>query len=203
LYIPGDPKEDRRQTKTSSDESQVFNNKKRKRDDKKSKLDPNLKAMQGHLFQLLRPLVSTHTDIRDALARTKCGDIDGFERVLSMVEGAVRNGLDRAEESAASETPLVEVETVAVQEMTPKQRTEAIYTRPWWVCQPHIRPLPEEAIKLGSLQLSKKKKAAMLALNEVTETKSDPIQRSDQYDGQSTPSHDSSNDVPKAALVCG
>lgn len=202
LYIPGDPKEDLRQTKTSSDENQVVNNKKRKRDDRKSKLDPNLKAMQGHLFQLLRPLVSTHTDIRDALARTKCGDIDGFERVLAMVEAVVRDELDRAEESMGEVSEAVEVEAAAEQELTPKQRTEAIYKRPWWVCQPYIRPLPEEAIKLGSLQLSKKK-AAKLAVNEVAETKNDPVQRSDQYEEQSRPSHDSSNDLRKAALVCG
>ncbi|KAI1619626.1 tRNA-dihydrouridine synthase 1 [Exophiala viscosa] len=203
LYIPGDPKESSEQKKTESDENQPVNNKKRKRgDDKKFKLDPNLKVMQGHLFQLLRPLVSKHTDIRDTLARTRCGEMEGFERVLAMVEEAVRNALDQAEESATSKELVDKAETVPEQEMTPKQKTEAIYKRPWWVCQPYIRPLPEEAIKVGALQLSKKE-VAKLAMNEVTETKSDPVQRTDEYDGQPTPSRNASNETPKAALVCG
>ncbi|KAK4938338.1 tRNA dihydrouridine synthase [Elasticomyces elasticus] len=203
LYIPGDSTEHLEGKKISSDENQSVNNKKRKRgDDKKSKLDPSLKAMQGHLFQLLRPLISTHTDIRDTLARTRCGDMDGFERVLAMVEEAVRNALDQVAEPVASKESLPESETVSEQEMTPKQKTEAIYKRPWWVCQPYIRPLPEEAIKSGALKISRKE-ATKITMNEVTETESDPIQRSDELDGQSTPSHNTSNETPKAALVCG
>ena len=33
--------------------------------------------------------------------------------------------------------------------------------RPWFICQPHVRPLPEEALAKGALTLSKKEKARM------------------------------------------
>lgn len=65
---------------------------KRSKSDKKE-TDPNLCGMQAHLFSLLRPLLSIHTPIRDTLARCRAGDIDAFEHVLSMVEGATKEGI--------------------------------------------------------------------------------------------------------------
>ncbi|KAK5258679.1 tRNA dihydrouridine synthase [Exophiala xenobiotica] len=201
LYVPGDDKLKYTQERnTTKSEDQTFNSKKRKRD-YKPKADPNLKPMQGHLFQLLRPLVSVHTDIRDTLGRTRCGDMEGFERVLSMVELAVMQGLDGEASQAPNEAPAPKEDPVAEDDMTPKQRTELKYKRPWWVCQPHVRPLPEEAIKLGSLQLSKKEKAK-LAVEEAAETKKDPIQRSDDSPNEPS-SHNTTGELPKAALVCG
>ena len=55
--------------------------------------NPNLLAMQPHLFHLLRPLVARHHPVRDALARCRAGDIAAFENVLQMVESVVREGL--------------------------------------------------------------------------------------------------------------
>lgn len=33
--------------------------------------------------------------------------------------------------------------------------------RPWWICQPYVRPLPAEALQKGSITLSKKEQGAI------------------------------------------
>lgn len=129
--------------------------------------NPNLKVMQGHLFQLLRPMLPTHTHIRDALARTRAGEIHAFENVLSMIEAAVKQGLDEEyaslkdakEHSNGVSAPKHEVDTHMNHESSEAARERC--KRPFWVCQPHVRPLPEEALKMGAMQLSKKEKQAM------------------------------------------
>ncbi|CAJ2510015.1 Uu.00g059150.m01.CDS01 [Anthostomella pinea] len=59
----------------------------------KSETSPNLVAVRPHLFHLLRHFISRHTDIRDALARTRAGDVSAVEKVLDMVERRVAQGL--------------------------------------------------------------------------------------------------------------
>lgn len=136
--------------------------------------NPNLKAMQGHLFQLLRPLIGLHVPIRDALARSRAGNIQAFEDVLSMVEEAVRKGLDEEYatlNSAHYDPSELKVETTEQRPYTiDKVSSESARERcrrPFWVCQPHIRPLPEEAVKLGAMTLSKKDKQALEKTNGV------------------------------------
>ncbi|KAI8932954.1 hypothetical protein NX059_010423 [Plenodomus lindquistii] len=148
---------------------------------KKDKLtNPNLSAMQAHLFHLLRPLVSQHHNVRDALARSKTGDIDAFEHVLALTEDAVKRGIQEYEaqvrdtESAlpteqgkekeemkekVKETEKVKQEEVQV--LDPYESslaTVARVKRPYWVCQPYVRPLPKEALEKGSMTVSKKEK---------------------------------------------
>jgi len=135
--------------------------------------NPNLKPMQGHLFQLLRPMLSNHTHIRDALARSRAGDIAAFENVLSMVEEAVKQGLDNehAETQAIIPTttqgshPRVITSGSSHCDLNLDHRSSDAARqrckRPFWVCQPHVRPLPDEAIQLGAMQLSKKEKDAL------------------------------------------
>ena len=202
LYIPGD-REDIPQT-TNTLEPEVSVSEKRKRGDKQ-KLDPSLKAMQGHIFQFLRPLLSVHTDIRDVLAKTRGGDIDGFEKILTMVEAAVKKGLSEDATSnkgepiaAASE----EAENATVAELPLKQKTLMKYQRPWWVCQPYIRPLPDEAVQLGAIT-ARKSKALKLLATDLVESKNDAIQRTDDLDGQDLPLNHAANELPKPALVCG
>ncbi|KAH7360999.1 hypothetical protein BKA65DRAFT_534177 [Rhexocercosporidium sp. MPI-PUGE-AT-0058] len=60
---------------------------------KEKSSSPNMLAMQPHLFKLLRPLVAKHHNVRDALARSRAGDIEAFENVLQLVEKACREGL--------------------------------------------------------------------------------------------------------------
>ncbi|OAG34836.1 hypothetical protein AYO21_10998 [Fonsecaea monophora] len=152
LYVPGDPEE--MPPKTEAIDAELPPRKRQKRLPKQ-RFDPSLRPMQGHLFQLLRPLVSTHTNIRDALAQTRCGDMDSFEGVLAMVEAVVKTGLD--EYTALSEVehkPAAEgeVEQLHENDLTPTEKTRMKYRRPWWVCQPYVRPLPDDAVKMGAMQ---------------------------------------------------
>lgn len=56
--------------------------------------DPNITAVRPHLFSLLRPLVSRHHDVRDALAHWHAGDMDELEHVLDLVEAHTAVALD-------------------------------------------------------------------------------------------------------------
>jgi tRNA-dihydrouridine synthase 1 len=155
----GPPRKKMKQTKTDKRQQKVSN--------------PNLTPMQAHLFHMLRPLVSQHHEVRDALAKSRTGDITAFENVLSLVEKAVKEGLLAYEEehakdstSATTETKplksapnLTEAETI--EKLDPYESslaTVARCKRPWWVCQPYVRPLPKEAIEKGSMTLSKKER---------------------------------------------
>ncbi|PPJ50666.1 hypothetical protein CBER1_05233 [Cercospora berteroae] len=125
--------------------------------------NPNLSAMQPHCFHILRSLVGTHHDVRDALARSKAGDIDAYENVLKLTQAAVKEGLLEYEKDPAKfETP----DVVDEEDGDPALSSTAAVRRckrPFWVCQPYVRPLPKEALEKGSLQLSKKEMARLAA----------------------------------------
>ena len=140
--------------------------------DKGQPKNPNLTAMQAHLFHLLRPLVSQHHEVRDALARCRMGDIEAYENVVNLTEKAVKKGIQAYEQDHAGAT---EGSNVAPPDSTsndgnnealheePDPYTSSLATvarckRPFWVCQPYVRPLPKEALEKGSMQLSKKEK---------------------------------------------
>jgi len=165
LYIPGDPVEEDEEPKQEPVKEPVRNGdadaeegpprKKQKRAKEKKPNSPSLVNIQGHLFQLLRPLVTKHTHIRDALAKTRSSNMESFEHILSLVEEAVKAGIQEYEQfperfEVPSESPNGE-------SLTGSMATIAEYSRPWWVCQPYIRPLPEEALESGALKLKQKK----------------------------------------------
>ncbi|KAK2751068.1 hypothetical protein FQN57_000143 [Myotisia sp. PD_48] len=121
---------------------------------------PNLCAMQGHLFQLLRHLITKRTDIRDALAKCGVSNWAQFENVVRLVDRAVESAIIEYEEFPEwYNQPLPPKVAAGVQVIKSEesQATSRKYKQPWWVCQPYIRPLPEEALQLGALQLKKKK----------------------------------------------
>ncbi len=167
---------------------------------------PNLLAIQPHLFHLLRPLVSTHTDIRDALARSRAGDMASYEKVLRMVEAAIEQGLLDYEANPANyEDPktLGEIEQEAGLEMDESSLAAVRRCRrPWWVCQPYVRPLPKEAMKKGSLTMSKKDRRKMEEERVLERAKNGQDRKSereklDEEDGMERA------EMPREAMVAG
>ncbi|KAF2764116.1 FMN-linked oxidoreductase, partial [Teratosphaeria nubilosa] len=125
--------------------------------------NPNLVAMQAHCFHILRPLVSKHHNVRDALARSKAGDIDAYENVLTLTTAAVKQGILEYE----ADPDKFELEnglddhsngTNGEHKDASESSDEAVRRckRPYFICQPYVRPLPKEALEKGSMQLSKK-----------------------------------------------
>ena len=169
LFLPSDPIPEPCTTNSEEGDSGVDcepSAKRQKRSNKQTKeTSPNLLAMQPHLFHLLRPLVSKYTDVRDALARCRAGDINAFENVLSMVEAAVRDGILEYERDPSKYEDPPDPKSISekdkAEEATKDEsslETVKACKRPWWVCQPYVRPLPKEALEKGSLTLSKKEK---------------------------------------------
>ena len=166
LWMPGDPEE---QVHESQEEEEGPPKKKQKQAPQPAAkkgtktTNPNLTAMQAHLFHLLRPLVSQHHNVRDALARSRTGDIDAFENVLKLTEAAVKEGIKtyEAEQASGTANPDPTPVEAPVENLDPYESslaTVARCKRPYWVCQPYVRPLPKEAIEKGSMSLSKKEK---------------------------------------------
>lgn len=165
--------------------------------------NPNLTAMQAHCFHILRSLVSTRHEVRDALARSRAGDIDAYENVLALTEKAVKDGLvDYVKEPSKYEYPdPKDGEEVLDPELS---STEAVRRckRPYWVVQPHVRPLPKEAIEKGSMQLSKKAKAKLQA--EQEEKQKAGVAAEGKIESVSVGGDQRTEiQVPKEGVVCG
>lgn len=211
LFLPSDPVEETEEPKTESIENEEEDGppkKKQKRSEqKRDKVKrPNsasLSVMQGHLFQVLRPMIATHTNVRDALARSRPGDMPAFETVLTLVEQAIKTGLKEYEETPEK------FEKPHDPSLTGSKATIAEYGRQWWLCQPHIRPLPEEAIESGAL---KAKSTSNAQTEAKPENKTQDIKESvdntntPKSEGASTPADgvtDSSSTLTPDRLVSG
>ena len=204
------------------DEDSQRPTKKQKREDKKHQkpgkqekvTNANLIAMQAHCFHVLRPLVSKHHDVRDALARSRAGDIDAYENVLTLTEKAVKGGLMAYEANPTD----FEYETEENGERLSAEESslEAVRRckRPYWVCQPYVRPLPKEAIEKGSMQLSKKEKAKLAKAEEDAQKagvepdgKVEAVENGHDRGGDDRlyrdPQGEEKLDMPREGLVCG
>ncbi|KAF2150770.1 FMN-linked oxidoreductase [Myriangium duriaei CBS 260.36] len=165
LWMPGEPLPSSSTSKEDEETDGPPPKKKQKRAEAAAsdtpkpdrQVSPNLTAVQAHLFHLLRPLVAKHTHIRDTLARTRPGDMEGLERILAMVEGVVADGIAEAV-AAAPPAPRQQEEVGDEDPSRSSAAAVARCRRPWFVCQPYVRPLPEEAIEKGAMQVSKKMK---------------------------------------------
>lgn len=184
LFLPSDPEEPESPPKEEEEEGPPHKKMKQSKAEKREAkiTNPNLTAMQAHLFHLLRPLVSEHHEVRDALARSRVGDIDAFENVLKLTEKAVKEGIlayakEHAEQTNSTTSEPSESAPDGERkepEEEPDPHTSSLAAvarckRPWWVCQPYVRPVPKEAIEKGSMQLSKKEKKRLE--QEAAETK--------------------------------
>ncbi|OAA34542.1 tRNA-dihydrouridine synthase [Metarhizium rileyi] len=161
LFVPGD---DTAWLKEQPQEEEGERPQKRRKKEsdggKRDEASPNLVAMQPHLFHLLRHFVSKHTDIRDMLARSRRGGIQGYEGVLEAVERRVAKELLEYEATGGKSfqdelDALGDVNQGEV-EGESSRGTARRCKRPVWVAQPIVRPLPAEALAKGAIQLSKK-----------------------------------------------
>ena len=206
LWLPGD-QDIPQSLRTEADESSDDGGppvKKRKKEPGPKMSSPSLKVMQGHLFQLLRPMLSTHTDIRDALAKCRVGDIAAFERVLSMIEDAVTAGLQEHEKEVTGMKDKLDDDMEQSQEppgnAVGSAKAIAKYKRPWWICQPHVRMLPEEALKKGAMKISKRD----LAKAELEGTSHTVITTEESLDDRNEPQESEMRpELSRPALVCG
>ncbi|PNS17395.1 hypothetical protein CAC42_7078 [Sphaceloma murrayae] len=244
LFVPGDPLEDLSKVANDDDVQDHADDarvdgppakKKQKRSDARKaqttkpekEQSPNMTAMQAHLFHLLRPLVGKHTNVRDKLARTRAGDLEGYETILSMVEAAVTEGLmEQVEQEGDAEGDTkgtaIDVEAVGDQIDDTTSSTAAVERckRPWFIVQPYVRPLPEEAIEKGALQLSKKerrrreieqeeaKKACLAPQGKIEEVPvmEQPSSGSSGQDAEGKGGAETTQEkveVPREGLVCG
>lgn len=168
--------------------------------------DANFSAMQAHLFHMLRALVTAHTNVRDALARCKGGDMAAYENVLKLVENAVREGMlsyeaDPAAYESAEADAMLEVS--AEEEALSSDGAVKRCKRPFWVCQSRVRPLPKEAIEKGSIQLSKKEQAK-IAEKEEKQAKEVGLPPGGGTDEVKVKSGEGEKvEVPKEGMVCG
>lgn len=203
--------------------------KQQKKNGKQEKVtSANLVAMQAHCFHILRPLVSKHHNVRDALARSRAGDVEAYERVLTLTEAAVKQGLLAYEANPMvfeTEAQVMGSRDESEEKAMDECSDEAVRRckRPYWVCQPYVRPLPKEALEKGSMQLSKKElkklaeqEAARLAKDGkqaeksgvVPEGKVEPVadEVKQQLNGleQATEAEkEALVEVPKEGMVCG
>ncbi|KAF9874121.1 dihydrouridine synthase [Colletotrichum karsti] len=178
LFVPGDDTAWMEEMDRAAAEEEEPSRKKRKKDASGPKAsrkerthNPNYSAMQPHMFHMLRHFVTKHTDVRDLLGRSRAGDLEAYEDILSRVERKVADGLleyERSEGKVFEEADGAAEDEEIVEDGESSRGAIRRCQRPWWVVQPIIRPLPKEAMAKGAVSLSKKDKAKLAQENGET-----------------------------------
>ena len=114
---------------------------------------PNLRAMKGHFFEILRTFNKVHPHIQSRLHIIRAGDIWAFEEILAMVEVEVSKGLEEYE-SLAQNNLHQEAARMAYVPCNSSSSAVRRCIKPWWCCQPYVRPLPHEVRQKGTMQAS-------------------------------------------------
>ena len=117
--------------------------------------------------------------------------MQSFEKILQMVESAIKEGIldyeidpskyeDDADSFAGKEP--------GARNPSNKDETESSMAavkackRPWWVCQPYVRPLLKEALEKGSLTMSKKDRRKLEEEGTVVNKKKDGLRGEKEID---------------------
>jgi tRNA-dihydrouridine synthase 1 len=210
LFIPSDPPEASSHLSAADIHDVPAPDKKAKKSYKAIPVhlrsNPNLGAMQPHLFQMLRPLITQHTNIRSALAACISGDMPAFENILFLVEVVTREGILAYEESPTEfESKAKEGDVPSLESLTLDAHESSLLTaervkRPWWVCQPHVRPLPAEAFAKGAMQVGRKEtrrlaKEGKIAKEIGVQAEGEVVVMKDSVDNEV--------EIPKGGMVCG
>ena len=129
-----------------------------------------------------------------------------YENVLKMVEAAIKQGLLDYEANPANYEDL-EIPDEKEQDASIGMDESSLAAvrrcrRPWWVCQPYVRPLPKEAMQKGSLTMSKKDRRKMEEERVLERAKNDQDRKSereklDEEDGMERA------EMPREAMVAG
>lgn len=212
LFMPSDPpaESEEREGSENGYEGQPARKKQRqsKREKREQSGDPNFTPMQAHLFRMLRPLISRYTNVRDALAKSRSGDIAAYENVLSMVEQAVKEGLIEYEKNPEAFETAPETNGSAAadgSEPDPHESSVAAVNRckrPWFICQPYVRPAPKEAMAKGSIQLSKKMMKKLE--RESEEARKAGVEPNGKVEEATVNGKEEKKvEIPKDGLVCG
>jgi tRNA-dihydrouridine synthase 1 len=114
---------------------------------------PNFHPMRAHMFSICRNLIGVHTQIRDTLARTRVGDMEGYENVLKMIETVTKDALIAYEKETEAEPAKAEEENEVVDDSQSSEGARLRCKRPFWVCQPYLRPFANEMIEKGHLKV--------------------------------------------------
>jgi len=118
-----------------------------------------------------------------------------------MVEAAVKEGLleyENPQPEEAQGEPQTRPEVDASKDES-SLAAVAWCKRPWFICQPYVRPLPKEAMEKGSLQLTKKEKERLEREKEENEQAGlVPEGKVEEHEN-----HGEKVEVPKEGMVCG